>query len=119
MRPRSPGWCSVPLLQLLVNLARSPKSPIQPSTSRARTWMGRFDLGATVHYTGQDHDTVDLGTTRGPGRGRLIRKWNTLDLIASYPFNMPPPGPAEVPGFAKAGSKNVKMDEKEKNVLPV
>jgi outer membrane receptor protein involved in Fe transport len=81
--------------------------------------MGGFDVGATVHYTGQYHDTVDLVTILGPGRGRLIREWITLDLIASYAFNLPPPGPAEVPGFAKDGGKNVKMDGKEKNVLPV
>ncbi len=85
----------------------------------ADTWLGGFDVGATVHYTGQYHDTVDLVTTLGPGRGRLIREWITLDLIASYAFNLPPPGPAEVPGFAKDGGKNVKMDGKEKNVLPV
>ncbi len=85
----------------------------------ADTWMGGFDAGATVHYTGQYHDTVDLVDALGPGRGRLIREWITLDLIASYAFNLPPPGPAEVPGFAKDGGKNVKMDGKEKNVLPV
>ena len=46
--------------------------------------------------------------------------WTTLDLIASYTFNLPPPAPAEVPGFAKDGGKNVKMkDGKEKNVMPV
>src|SRR6266480_2575103 len=43
----------------------------------------------------------------------------TLDLIASYKFNLPPPAPVEVPGFAKDGGKNVKMDGKEKNVLSV
>jgi iron complex outermembrane recepter protein len=85
----------------------------------ADTWMGGFDTGATVHYTGQYHDTVDLVDILGPGRGRLIREWITCDLIASYAFNLPPPGPAEVPGFAKDGGKNVKMDGKEKNVLPV
>ena len=46
--------------------------------------------------------------------------WTTLDLIASYTFNLPPPAPAEVPGFAKDGGKNLKMkDGKEKNVMPV
>ena len=46
--------------------------------------------------------------------------WTTLDLIASYTFNLPPPAPAAVPGFAKDGGKNVKMkDGKEKNVMPV
>ena len=43
--------------------------------------------------------------------------WTTLDLIASYTFNLPPPAAAEVPGFAKDGGKNVKMkDGKEKKV---
>ena len=47
--------------------------------------------------------------------------WTTLDLILNYTFNLPPPAPAEVPGFAKDGGKNVKSgkDGKEKNVVPV
>jgi iron complex outermembrane recepter protein len=48
-----------------------------------------------------------------------VREWITLDLITSYKFNLPLPAPNEVPGFAKDGGKNVKMDGKEKNVLPV
>ena len=49
-----------------------------------------------------------------------MREWITLDLIASYTFNLPPPLAAQVPGFAKDGGKNVKMkDGKEKNVMPV
>src|SRR5947208_10315583 len=83
----------------------------------ADTWLGGVDIGATVHYTGQYHDTVDLDLIHG--QGRLVREWITLDLIASYAFNLPPPGPAEVPGFTKDGGKNLKMDGKEKNVLPV
>ncbi len=45
----------------------------------------------------------------------------TLDLILNYTFNLPPPAPAEVPGFAKDGGKNVRSgkDGKEKNVVPV
>ena len=55
-----------------------------------------------------------------PWRARKIREWTTLDLIASYTFNLPPPASAAVPGLAKDGGKNVKMkDGKEKNVLPV
>jgi outer membrane receptor protein involved in Fe transport len=51
---------------------------------------------------------------------RKIREWTTFDLILNYTFNLPPPAPAEVPGFAKDGGKNVKMkDGKEKNVVPV
>ncbi len=66
--------------------------------------------------------------TGGPGNAaapfpqgaRKVREWTTLHLIASYTFNLPPPAPAQVPGFAKDGGKNVKMPEgKEKNVLPV
>jgi outer membrane receptor protein involved in Fe transport len=49
-----------------------------------------------------------------------VAAWTTLDLIASYTFNLPPPAPAEVPGFAKDGGKNVKIrDGNEKNVMPV
>ena len=50
---------------------------------------------------------------------RKVAAWVTLDLIASYTFNLPPPAAAQVPGLAKDGGKNVKMDGKEKNVLPV
>jgi len=55
-----------------------------------------------------------------PWRARKVSEWTTLDLIASYTFNLPPPAPqAPVPGFAKDGGKNVKMEGKEKNVMPV
>ena len=48
------------------------------------------------------------------------RAWTTLDLILNYTFNYPAPAPAEVPGYAKDGGKNVQMkDGKEKNVVPV
>ena len=54
-----------------------------------------------------------------PARGKCPRGPRSI-LIASYTFNLPPPAPAEVPGFAKDGGKNVKMkDGKEKNVIPV
>ncbi len=53
-------------------------------------------------------------------RVRKVAAWTTLDLILNYTFNLPPPAPAEVPGFAKDGGKNVRMkDGKEKNVVPV
>jgi len=48
-----------------------------------------------------------------------VSAWTTLDLIASYTFNLPPPASARVPGFAKDGGKNVKMDGKEKNAMPL
>jgi outer membrane receptor protein involved in Fe transport len=113
----------------------------------ADTWLGGLDVGAVVHYTGQyEDDNVDVtgnkpqtprtippggdvtvtrtGETFTAGQDspfvRKIREWITLDLILNYTFNFPAPAPAEVPGFAKDGGKNVKMkDGKEKNVVPV
>ena len=95
------------------------------------TWMQGLDIGAVVHYTGQyeddnvtltrilrSHKRREVGLCLG-ARGKWP-EWTTLDLIASYTFNLPPPAPALVPGFAKDGGKNVNMkDGKEKNVLPV
>ena len=54
-------------------------------------------------------------------RARKVEDWTTLDFIFNYTFNLPPPAPAEVPGFAKDGGKNVRSgkDGKEKNVVPV
>jgi outer membrane receptor protein involved in Fe transport len=107
------------------------------------TWLGGFDVGATVHYTGQYEDANVLltGSTKpqsprsGPllpsGLGqrfaqfpeqgaRKVREWVTLDLIASYAFNLPLSTVAEVPGLAKDGGRNMKMkDGNEKNLLPV
>jgi iron complex outermembrane receptor protein len=96
----------------------------------ADTWAGGLDVGAVVHWTGQyEDDNISLtGATKlneprsGPQdfRARKVSAWTTLDLILNYTFNMPPPAPTEVPGFAKDGGKNVKMkDGKEKNVVPV
>jgi iron complex outermembrane receptor protein len=84
----------------------------------ADTWLAGFDIGATVHYTGQyQDDNLDLG----PVLTRKIREWTTLDLIASYTFKLPAPVAQQgVPGYAKDGGKNVQMsDGKEKNVLPI
>ena len=101
------------------------------------TWMQGLDIGAVVHYTGQYEDDnvsltgspkVNMPRTGGPGdnaapfpfRARKVAAWTTLDLIANYTFNLPPPAPVNVPGFAKDGGKNVKMkDGKEKDVVPV
>ena len=101
----------------------------------ADTWMQGLDVGAVVHWTGQyEDDNISLtGATKlrqprsgplGGGneiRARKISAWTTLDLILNYTFNLPPPAPAEVPGFAKDGGKNVRSgkDGKEKNVVPV
>jgi iron complex outermembrane receptor protein len=100
----------------------------------ADTWMQGLDVGAVVHWTGQyEDDNASLtGSTKlneprsgplGGGnevRARKVSALTTLDLLLNYTFNLPPPAPAEVPGFAKDGGKNVKMkDGKEKNVVPV
>jgi hypothetical protein len=96
----------------------------------ADTWMEGLDTGAVVHWIGQyEDDNVSLtGSTKlqdprsgpFPERARKVSAWTTLDLIASYTFNLPPPARGEVPGFAKDGGKNVKMkDAKEKNVMPI
>jgi hypothetical protein len=65
--------------------------------------------------------TVNLNMGNGGEiRARKVSAWTTLDVILNYTFNLPPPAPAEVPGYAKDGGKNVKMkDGKEKNVVPV
>jgi len=98
--------------------------------------MQGLDIGAVVHWIGQyEDDNVDLtGSTKlnmpvtggpntpsiWPWRARKVADWTTLDLIASYTFNLPPPAAISVPGFAKDGGKNVKMkDGKEKNMIPV
>ena len=100
----------------------------------ADTWLQGLDIGAVVHYTGQyEDDNVSLTSSPEPQmprsggfpdfgeiRARKVREWITFDLIASYTFNLPPPAPAPVPGFAKDGGKNFKIkDGKEKNILPV
>jgi len=97
----------------------------------ADSWMQGLDVGAVVHWTGQyEDDNASLtGATKlneprsGPldFRARKVSALTTLDLILNYTFNLPPPAPAEVPGFAKDGGKNVRSgkDGKEKNVVPV
>ena len=67
----------------------------------ADTWLAGFDTGATVHYTGQyEDDNINLtGSSKPqmprsgpfPWRARKVSEWVTLDLIASYTFNLPPP----------------------------
>jgi iron complex outermembrane recepter protein len=100
----------------------------------ADTWMQGLDIGAVVHYTGQYEDD-NLSLTASPTgefskpqtprsgfrawRARKVSAWTTLDLITSYVFNLPPPAPAIVPGFAKDGGKNVKVKDGTKQVIPV
>jgi hypothetical protein len=89
------------------------------------TWLGGFDIGATVHYTGQyEDDNIQLtgsskpqwprsgpllpsgNVAKFPEQGaRKIAEWVTLDLIASYTFNLPPPAAAAVSGLAKVAAK--------------
>ena len=104
------------------------------------TWLGGLDVGAVVHWIGQyEDDNLDLvGTYDSPippkpqtprtnpitgedgAHARKVDSWVTLDLLLNYTFNFPAPAPAEVPGYAKDGGKNVQMkDGKEKNVVPV
>src|SRR5262249_28924674 len=73
----------------------------------ADTWLAGFSIGATVHYTGQyQDDNLDLASF---GRARKIREWTTLDLIASYTFNLPKLSTQqEVAGFAKDVGKSMK-----------
>jgi outer membrane receptor protein involved in Fe transport len=96
----------------------------------ADTWAGGLDVGAVVHWISEyADDNIDLTSASKfqeprsgpfPQRARNVAAWTTLDLILNYTFNLPPPAPAEVPGFAKDGGKNVKAkDGKEKNVIPV
>src|SRR4030095_9398676 len=103
----------------------------------ADTSMQGLGVGAVIHWVGQYNDDnvsltgspkLNMPRTGGPGinaapfpfRARKVAAWTTLDLIASYTFNLAPPAQVEVPGFAKDGGKNVKMkDGKEKNVIPV
>jgi hypothetical protein len=102
----------------------------------ADTWMQGLDVGGVVHWVGQYNDDnfsltqslkLNMPITGGPNtpsiypwRARKVAASATLDLIANYTFNLPPPGPVNVPGFAKDGSKNVAMkDGKEKQVTPL
>ena len=63
---------------------------------------------------------ANIMTTQLEGFDRKVREWTTLDLLASYTFNMPTPVVQQVPGYSKDGGKNVKMkDGKDKNVMPV
>jgi len=100
------------------------------------TWMQGFDIGTVAHWIGQYQDDnlsltespkLNMPRTGGPGfnaapfpfRARKVAAWTTLDLIASYTFNLPPPSSVSVPGFAKDGGKDIRMkDGKEKEVMP-
>jgi iron complex outermembrane recepter protein len=98
------------------------------------TWLAGFDIGATVHYTGQyEDDNIALVGAPKPQQPRIgpdgftgklarkVREWTTLDLIASYTFNIRRSvAQQQVAGYGKDGGKNIKMpDGTVKNVVPV
>src|SRR5262249_17732494 len=94
------------------------------------TWLAGLDAGATLHYTGQyeDDNIVLTGSSKQqmprsgplPWRARKVREWITLDLIASYTFDLPLSPSAAVAGLAKDGGKNIRTNDREtKNVIPV
>src|SRR5579884_14708 len=109
----------------------------------ADTWLQGLDVGAVVHWIAQyEDDNIDLvgtydailptyvpkpqtprtvpSTGKDGAHARKVETWVTLDLLLNYTFNLPPPAPAEVPGYAKDGGKNVRTkDGKEKQVFPV
>jgi len=99
----------------------------------ADTWMQGLDVGAVVHWVAQyNDDNVSLtastkfqtpitGGSKNPSiwpwRARKVAASATLDLIANYTFNLPPPDAVNVPGFAKDGGKKLIMkDGKEKQL---
>ncbi len=97
----------------------------------ADTWLGGLEQyeddnlsltgGRTTPLGNPQPQMPRSGTPLGEVTARKVAPWTTLDLILNYTFNLPPPAPAEVPGFAKDGGKNVRSgkDGKEKNVVPV
>src|SRR5207244_11565211 len=92
----------------ILSRSASPSAPIKLQTPKTQ--------GPFLTLTGERNPDVGLQSPRA----RKVAAWTTLDLIASYTFNRPPPPAAQVPGFAKDGGKNVKMkDGNEKNVMPV
>jgi iron complex outermembrane receptor protein len=80
--------------------------------------VGGLDAGVTVHFIGQGSEGPNSTIAIPP---RKIREWTTVDAIISYTFRVAAAtASAEVPGYAKDGSKNVKIkDGKEQNVMPV
>src|SRR5436305_9781152 len=64
----------------------------------------RTNPPGTTNKLGEDVSGLDAGGPRGSaapgGAARKVAAWTTFDLIASYTFNLPPPAPAPVPGFA-------------------
>ena len=98
--------------------------------------MRGLDIGAVVHWIGQYNDD-NVGLTGSPKLNMPITGGPNNSVSLPFPraqrgsvdyarldrivyIQPAPPAPAEVPGFAKDGGKNVKMkDGKEKNVMPV
>jgi outer membrane receptor protein involved in Fe transport len=77
--------------------------------------MKCFGVTATQGKRGPGDNAADF-----PFRARKVREWVTLDLIASYIFNLPASASAAVPGLTKDCGKNIRMKDGEaKNVMPV
>jgi iron complex outermembrane receptor protein len=82
--------------------------------------------GQTPRTLGKFTTDPDMNVIPNPDAGqesiraRKVAAWVTLDLIASYTFNLPRPAAAQVPGLAKDGGKNLQTkDGNEKKILPV
>lgn len=74
--------------------------------------LGGLDTGVTVNYIGQYND---LTSATNSGNPRKVREWITVDLIASYEFNLAEPmAKSEVAGYSKDGGKNVKSKKEGK-----
>jgi iron complex outermembrane receptor protein len=90
--------------------AKTGSFPIKPQTPRTQ---GKFIFDESGNVVPNPNTGLESPFAR------KVAAWVTLDLIASYTFNLPQPAAAQLPGLAKDGGKNVKIDGKEKNVLPV
>jgi iron complex outermembrane receptor protein len=123
------GEVSPPGFSLTGSLPRNRASFSLFYDGPTNTWMQGLDIGAAVHWIGQyEDDNISLTQSLKPQmprsgplpwRARKIADWATLNLIATYLFNLSPLLPVPVPGFNKDGSKNVHMrEDKQKNVIP-
>jgi hypothetical protein len=96
---------------ILLTGAKTGSFPIKGQTPRTQ---GKFIVDENGNPIPNPHAGLESPFAR------KVAAWVTLDLIASYTFNLPSLAAAQVPGLAKDGAKNMKTEDgKEKNVLPV
>ena len=79
-----------------------------PKLNMPRTGPGAHPAGPNnPHVIAGEIEVGDIidNSAPFPFRARKVAALTTLDLILNYTFNLPPPAPAEVPGFAKDGGK--------------